>query len=92
MNAHATIQHPAGGWILHTLPQLIGLGVDEDAACLHVALGRGQLVSARALLTRYHGRWIGLGQGGLGCAPGCRNSGDPLARRLGQHLKGGLTI
>jgi hypothetical protein len=51
---------------------LAGLGVDEAPALLHAAVGRGQLVSAIALLKRYHGLWIGLSQGGLGVAHGCR--------------------
>jgi hypothetical protein len=71
--------------------RLAGLGVDEAPALLHAAVGRGQRVSAIALWKRSHGRRIGLGQGGVGVAPGGRHTGDPLPLRLGQVLKIGLT-
>ena len=71
---------------------LAGRGVDEDPALFHAPVGRWQLVSALARLKRYHGRGIGLGQGGWDFASGCRNTGDPLHLRLGQLLKVSLTL
>jgi hypothetical protein len=63
---------------------LTGRGGEEDPALLHAAVARGHLGIARARLVGGQGLRLGVGQGGVGGAPGCRPPGTPLARRRGE--------